>query len=87
MGHEINNLSTNKDDSKKLNQTAVAKVDLNKLKSFMSEFDPYAPVSHEDKLFLESLHIFDTSDPFHVTNQLISIVENLIEAQGKKNSP
>ena len=52
----------------------------------MSEFDPYAPISNEDKQFLESLQIFDTSNPFHVTNQLISIVENLIEAQENKQS-
>ena len=86
MGQEVNNLNTNKNDSQKLNQAPAPEVDLDKLKVFMSEFDPYAPISNGNKKFLESLQIFDTSDPFHVTNQLISIVENLIEAQVKKQS-
>jgi hypothetical protein len=86
MGQDVNNLNTNKNDSQKLNQAPAPEVDLDQLKFFMSEFDPYAPISNEDKQFLESLQIFDTSDPFHVTNQLISIVENLIEAQENKQS-
>lgn len=49
------------------------------LKSFMETFDPYAPISDQDKLYLSSIHIYDIQDPFRVTNQLISRIEDLIE--------
>ena len=49
------------------------------LKSFMATFDPYAQISDQDKLYLSSIDIYDIEDPFRVTNQLISRIEDLIE--------
>ena len=52
---------------------------IEELKSFMETFDPYAQISDSDKLYLSSINIYDIGDPFKVTNQLISRIEDLIE--------
>ena len=49
------------------------------LKFFMETFDPYGKISEQDKSYLSSIHIYDIEDPFRVTNQLISRIEDLIE--------
>jgi hypothetical protein len=53
------------------------------LQSFIESFDPYSPVSSKDEAYLRSLDIYDIEDPFKVTNQLISRIEDLIERNRK----
>tara|TARA_B100000925_G_C21737479_1_gene357757 strand:+ start:157 stop:417 length:261 start_codon:yes stop_codon:yes gene_type:complete len=53
------------------------------LKFFMESFDPYSPLSEKDRKYLRSLNIYDLDDPFKVTNQLISRIEDLIERKQK----
>ena len=60
-------------------------IDINELKCFVDSFDPYAPITNQDKAYLASLGIYKLDDPFKVTNQLISLLEELIEKEQKTN--
>lgn len=57
---------------------------IEELKVFMESFDPYSHISEKDKKYLLSLNIYDLDDPFKVTNQLISRIEDLIERKENK---
>jgi hypothetical protein len=43
-----------------------------------NELNPYAPISAEFKLKLREFNILDASDPFHVTNALLRLLEDSI---------
>ena len=49
----------------------------------MESFDPYSHISEKDRAYLTSINIYDLDDPFKVTNQLISRIEDLIERKQK----
>tara|TARA_B100000925_G_scaffold142604_1_gene106795 strand:- start:1612 stop:1866 length:255 start_codon:yes stop_codon:yes gene_type:complete len=73
----INDLHT-----KTLNSSEL-EIKIEQLQSFMQNFDPYAQISSKDRDFLTSMNIYDLDDPFKVTNQLISCIEDLIERKQK----
>ena len=52
---------------------------IEELKAFIESFDPYSNISEKDRKYLLSLNIYDLDDPFKITNQLISRIEDLIE--------
>ena len=83
MKQETNNINSKNNKLKKHVVTSCEKVNLDKLKEFMSSFNPYVPITNKDLKYLHSLKIYETNDPFQVTNQLISLVENLIEVEQK----
>ena len=43
-----------------------------------NELNPYLPVSPEFKLKLREFNIIEASDPFHVTNALLRLLEDTI---------
>ena len=52
---------------------------INVLNRLCLKLDPYRPVSDEQKNILKEFNIEDCYDPFKVTNQLLTLLENYIE--------
>ncbi len=63
---------------KKIEDTIV------ELRAICDELDPYSPISDSMKNRLKKFHIVDTSNPFHLTNVLITLLEDAIEAKERQ---
>lgn len=60
-------------DLKRLNESII------ELQSICAELDPYSPIDSIMKARLKKFHIVDFSDPFHLTNTLILLLEDALE--------
>jgi len=60
-------------DLKRLNES------ITELQSICAELDPYSPIDLKMKERLKKFHIVDFSDPFHLTNTLILLLEDALE--------
>lgn len=51
---------------------------IKKLGTICNDLNPYQPISAEFKLMLREFNIIDATDPFHVTNALLRLMEDSI---------
>lgn len=65
------------DDRKKNIKDLKEKV--SKLKKICQELNPYMPINEKIKKDLEQFNIYDTSDPFIITNKLLVLLEDSID--------
>lgn len=49
------------------------------LRHICQHLDPYGPMDLETKKTLEQFYIYDFSDPFKVTNELLMLLEDSIQ--------
>tara|TARA_R110002072_G_scaffold64203_2_gene159212 strand:- start:51252 stop:51593 length:342 start_codon:yes stop_codon:yes gene_type:complete len=56
------------------------------LKEICDTINPYLPLTDEAVKKLESFNIEISSDPFHLTNQLLALVDNSVEELEKRKN-
>jgi len=53
--------------------------EISSLQKICQDLDPYAPLSNEVKCELQRFGIYEFTDPFTITNQLLVTMEDAIE--------
>ena len=71
--------ASNKRSCSRENKISLLKQEVGLLRDLCDKINPFEELSDEEKNILSELGISDYSDPYRVTNQLISRTEDTIE--------